>query len=367
MSSLPAILLSVMLHVAEPLSTAELNLAVAALEESLSRYTAIEATYAVHHEFKTNRPAPAGMVPPDPATISWIWTNSREYLSMEGADARGPVTVEVLFDGAKTYRSDIFPSDSEHWDRAQISPGPPDPQQMTTNYLSFFTGHRLYRHSETLLSLVAKGQSEGTLSGTKSEQRWTISLGSLTVNRADYDYEVDVNAAADHRLACIRWKEPGRAKSGGRQWEFVIDEFQSVLDEASGQQVWFPLNGRFEMPGQITYLEVASVRINHAVPPEKFVWRQPKIGTEVVDRTAPGGKPKIWTVGGAAAEQARMKQIVAQAEAMAESERERLETDGIRVDATPPSGSALWLWAGGGCLLLVSAWILSRYVNRRAG
>jgi hypothetical protein len=368
MGTFSAMLLSAVLAAdGEPLSADELKIGVAALEESLSRYTAIEATYSVHHEFKPNRSRPAGIVPPDPATVTWIWTNSREFVSMEGADARGPVTTEVLFDGEKNYRSEIFPSDSEYGDRVYILPGPPDADLMMANYLSFFTGHRLFLASETPLSLVAKAKSEETLSGKKSEQRWTIFLGSLTVNRVDYDYEVELDAASNFRLSAIRWKESDGAKDGGSQWEFVVDDFQSVVDEASGQQVWFPLKGRFDMPGQITHVEVASVRINHPIPSEKLVWRQPKIGTEVSERTVPGGRPKIWTVGGAAAEEARMKKLVEQAQSMAESERERLDAEGVRTEAALPSHYGRWLWLGGGCLLLISAWILSRYVNRRTG
>jgi hypothetical protein len=291
MATIPAILLSILLPAAEPLTPAELDLAVAALEESLSRYTAIEATYSIRYESVPGQASVSKATSLPPATITWIWKYPQELISTVWTKVpEMPIQAdeEIKFDGTKSYWLVRMGEESGSPDRLSISPGPVNKQVLSLNYLSCLTGARLFMRDGNLLTVISNAKSGGQISGTRADDKITVSLGPIAPNRA---MEVDLDRMVDHRVTGIRTIELDTGKNfRGRKWEFVVDEFQSVADETTGEKIWFPLHARFKIPAQIVFMDVATVRINHDVAADTFAWREPKIGTEVTEISVPGGK-----------------------------------------------------------------------------
>jgi hypothetical protein len=340
MTSYPLMAMSLFFWGLDPLSADELQVSVAALEEALSGQSILSVTY--HTQSVLNVQA-ANKQPSDLTGTTCVWHSKpgKDFFSLSlSGDQNFPLR-KWIFDGARTHVWHYLPQ-STQLEAVTISVGAPRSELRLGNPLAFTLGYEAYYRDGGLISYLKAALRDRTVTGLKSKHGFEISLGKHDINGLKDEVIVTVDPAHDHRLVSWRLEQPTPDGKTLETWQFVADEFQAVLDQASGENKWFPLRAHNQTPTMVTRIEVDSVRINHEIPDDQFISPEPPFGTTVRETSAtPGALPQVSLIGGEPARQQRLQELANQSK----TELDRLDNDGINHDATPRGGAyATYAW-----------------------
>jgi hypothetical protein len=354
MGTVSAMILSVVLAAdGEPLSADELKVAVAALEESRSRLQSFEVKYRMRQEVAPDVESRGAEAPSGEFKCEWHWRMGQAHFLRVGPNSRK----EWWYDGEKSYSWVFKRGDAPKLDRVLIYHWR---AEQAVNYdLALVSGFGGPFFDGGVAALANNALRSDALSGKMVNQQWELALGKHDVNRVDYDVTLVLDPQHDFRL--VFWEIANRDHSVPDIHRYIIDEFQSAVDEADGSAIWYPLRAHIVQPIHITWLEVGRPSINLNLPDSRFTPPEMPFGTRVEEYLNPGESPKVYLVGGEDAEEQRLAALVA----IARKEQERVELEGVAFDATQPSGSKPLFWIGIGGILLLCGGVL-HWRRRRA-
>lgn len=166
-----------------------------------------------------------------------------------------------------------------------------------------FLGHPIYSSKlvleELLLRPQAKVHAEEVVQGRSC---WRIDFGNIEAEgKPPRELSVWLDAKNDYALvkSFLRpmgmTEEQTQEKNDARFVVMEVRQFQSIKDEAGGEDRRFPLEAVIIGYGGRLRYDFASVRLNHAIDRSRFIPR-PQIGTEMIVREP--GQLEVMTIHG---------------------------------------------------------------------
>jgi hypothetical protein len=356
MGTLAAILLSSLLAQGEPVGADEIRAIGAALEEFYSSIQSIEVTYTDISESDPLWKKATQTQDFPPSTIHWCLGNGKQRFSRRGAGFRS----EWMSNGDRTYVTGFLDDDTIRG--VSIEPAPPSRELLHDNYFAKLLGLLDDYRQEGLLAYWKNAASRSAISGTATREGVELSLGEFT--NSDMPYTLFIVVSPEHNYRIRSWRIESRritTVKGKPVPDFIryeVDEFQLAPSEDGGPLIWIPVKGRRTCSIGTNTLKVESVRLNHSVSNDQFVWQPPPFGTRISEIETVGKPPKSYLMGGEAAEERRLAEITD----AARKEVDRLMSEGVRFDASPQPASYVRYWVVAGVVLIVVA--LARIIRR---
>lgn len=333
------------------------SVAMTAMEESFSSPRSFEVAYLRRHVRSSGGTVTGPAAVPD-AIVVWSWKNGKQAMSESLASDRSQVTFSWVFDGNKTYEWSYRSPGvlKEVWIRG----GGPRGELLLRNSFAALIGRQAIDPQISLLDYLKVAQTNKSVVASKEGELLRLGLGVHN----EKDVSVVVDPVHDFRMTSWRYATlpPSPYKDQSLPVAtMLIEEYQSVVDEVTGEKVWFPRKGRRELPLMAIAMDIESVKLNTNIPDSRFQFSQPPIGTQVyTDSGIAGRPPEATIVGGEAARQKRMEEVIEKARQSRQAELDRLAQSGVQHDATPNQGSR-WAFYG---LMLAAVAFAGAFVRR---
>ena len=333
----------------ETISSDDLQVAVAALEERLTSLPTIEVVFNTHYEWAPGHKDSRNKLLAD-STTTWIRAGDKQYYSYAlKSDPTKPIH-KWVYDGRSTHEW-IFRNGGQQPKDVFVGPGPPRQELFMQNMLALNLGLVIHGHSDGLNYFLQLAKQNGTLTASRNGRLVEVTFGQQIVNGVTGQLFINLEAEQEYQIASWRVEEQLRPNTAPHRVDFTVEEFQQIVDEHA-DQIWFPKRARITSNVTIVRIEVESARINYSTQENRLNHQEPPFGAILHQMSmAGGGKTERSIVGGDAAHQKQIEQLSAEAK----REIARLEKDGVAFNGSPQPSQVVGYWFLGCVMLLLIA------------